>query len=463
MQIKADKYFECNHIKGFICRQIILFCGHLDWLAFTKKVRESMIIQSSKMNLDGSSSFSRTTGISTSFSSVRTTMGIGGLTGAYARFNPSMDRGVGKDASHSRGNGFQDYSQGSFKSALIKAGEHKEELMSKEASSLDDTNASSEAGGVLRSGMGVRDGNTYSKDMDWHKRMTMYLLEYVEYMREAMMARLKSNPFRQLERQSGFTGISGIGGLNSSNANGQNVLDLRNNYGGAYTIWQREITVSHFTTETESMSFSATGSVKTADGREIDIDVKLNMSREFTEITSVSQTQVDVIMTDPLVFQVDDCPLELSDTTFVFDIDCDGVLDEISELAKGNAFLALDTNGDGVINDGSELFGTKSGDGFYDLAAFDDDGNGWIDENDSVFDKLTMWSKDQDGNDVLRSLKVADVGAIFLGHSATDFSLNSMEDNSKRGEIRSTGMFLKESGGVGTVSQVDMVKHQMAS
>lgn len=419
-----------------------------------------MIIQSSKMNLDGSSSFSRTTGISTSFSSVRTTMGTGGLMGAYARFNPSMDRGVGKDASHSHGNGFQDYSQGSFKSALIKAGEHKEELVSNEASSLDGTNASSEAGGVLRSGMGVRDGNAYSKDMDWHKRMTMYLLEYVEYMREAMMARLKGNPFRQLGRQSGFTGISGIG---SSNANGQDLLDLRSNVGGAYTIWQREITVSHFTTETESMSFSATGNVKTADGREIDIDVKLNMSREFTEITSVSQTQIDVIMTDPLVFQVGDCPLELSDTTFMFDIDCDGVLDEISELAKGNAFLALDMNGDDVINDGSELFGTKSGNGFYDLAAFDEDGNGWIDEKDSVFDKLTMWSKDQDGNDVLRSLKAADVGAIYLGNVATDFSLNSMEDNSKRGEIRSTGMYLKESGGVGTVSQVDMVKHQMAS
>ncbi len=39
------------------------------------------------------------------------------------------------------------------------------------------------------------------------------------------------------------------------------------------------------------------------------------------------------------------------------------------------------------INDGSELFGTSSGDGFKDLATYDEDENGWIDENDSIFSK----------------------------------------------------------------------------
>ena len=64
---------------------------------------------------------------------------------------------------------------------------------------------------------------------------------------------------------------------------------------------------------------------------------------------------------------------ELSDQTFYFDLDADGKEEEISVL-NGSGYLALDKNGDGVINDGSELFGTKNGDGFADLARYDEDG-----------------------------------------------------------------------------------------
>ena len=45
---------------------------------------------------------------------------------------------------------------------------------------------------------------------------------------------------------------------------------------------------------------------------------------------------------------------------------------------------ALDINEDGKINDGKELFGTASGNGFGDLAAYDQDNNGWIDEKCSM-------------------------------------------------------------------------------
>ena len=37
-----------------------------------------------------------------------------------------------------------------------------------------------------------------------------------------------------------------------------------------------------------------------------------------------------------------------------------------------------------------KLFGTSSGDGFKDLAEYDEDGNGWIDENDSIFNRLKV-------------------------------------------------------------------------
>ena len=161
---------------------------------------------------------------------------------------------------------------------------------------------------------------------------------------------------------------------------------------------------------------------------------------------------------DPLVINSNSSSAHVSDQKFYFDLDGDGKLDEISRLAAGSGFLALDKNGDGKINDGNELFGTKSKDGFADLATYDEDGNGWIDENDPIFDKLQIWTKDARGRDILCAIGKAGIGAIYLGNEQTDFSLNSSKDNSTNALVRKTGIFLYENGGCGTIQHLDMVR-----
>lgn len=69
--------------------------------------------------------------------------------------------------------------------------------------------------------------------------------------------------------------------------------------------------------------------------------------------------------------------------------------EKLSALGKGSGFLAYDINLDGTINDGTELFGTKTGNGFEKLSQFDDDKSGWIDENDEIFQKFSMVVLDQ--------------------------------------------------------------------
>ncbi len=69
---------------------------------------------------------------------------------------------------------------------------------------------------------------------------------------------------------------------------------------------------------------------------------------------------------------------------------------------------------------------------------------------------MKIWTKDENGKDVLMNLKDADVGAIYLGNAQTEFSLNNQATQQTNGIIRKTGVYLKESGGVGTVQHVDL-------
>lgn len=220
--------------------------------------------------------------------------------------------------------------------------------------------------------------------------------------------------------------------------------------GGSYSEY-------HYYEETEETSFSTTGTVKTEDGKEFSFNLNLMMTRSFVEESGI-EINYGAALCDPLVINLKGSVANVSDQTFKFDIDADGETDTISELGYGSGYLALDQNDDGVINDGSELFGTKSGDGFADLAAYDQDKNGWIDENDEIFSKLLIWTKDVSGNDVLCSLKDQNVGAIYLGNESTRFSLNEMKTNQTNAVIRRTGIFMYENGSVGTIQHVDMAK-----
>lgn len=208
--------------------------------------------------------------------------------------------------------------------------------------------------------------------------------------------------------------------------------------------------------EREETSFDTSGTVRTSDGRELSFNIHVGMSREFTQTFRRSLQFAAGNMCDPLVINLDTDMAELSDQRFFFDLDADGELDEISNLQSGSGFLAIDEGDDGVVTDGRELFGTKSGDGFADLARFDLDGNGWIDENDPIWSKLRIWCPDAEGKGMLYSLAEKGVGAFCLGNVSTEFSL--YEEASLRGMIRKSGMFLFENGRAGTLQHLDLAK-----
>lgn len=215
-------------------------------------------------------------------------------------------------------------------------------------------------------------------------------------------------------------------------------------------------TMNYTHVEEEYTAFSAQGMALTEDGRQLSFNVSVSMSRTFTETIGI-QYMRPVNLIDPLIINVGSEVTRISDQTFTFDLDADGKEDEIKKPGLGNGFLALDKNGDGIINDGTELFGAISGDGFAELSEYDSDHDSWIDEDDEIYEKLRVWCKGEDGKDILLTLKEADVGAIYLGNSETDFTSQG-SDFLVNARFRKSGVFLKESGGTGVIHQIDLAK-----
>lgn len=225
---------------------------------------------------------------------------------------------------------------------------------------------------------------------------------------------------------------------------------------GIYAEVLTTTTLESSTQKNSALSMAATGIIKTAD-KEINLNLNFNLSQSFVRQNfSISKQLVSFRLVDPLVINLSGELPSLEARTFSFDIDSDGELDQISRLKSGSGFLALDKNGNGTIDDGSELFGTKTGDGFGELASYDEDGNGWIDENDSIFAGLRVWLNDSEGSRLI-ALGEAGVGAIFLGSTQSGFELKNSDDQTL-GVLQKSGIFLFESGEAGAISHIDIAK-----
>lgn len=205
----------------------------------------------------------------------------------------------------------------------------------------------------------------------------------------------------------------------------------------------------------EQMTFSAQGKVQTADGQRFSFGVQLAASNDTEQSFDLHLRAGDALMVDPLVINLNGQSVELSGLTVNFDLNSDGTREKIPSLKPGSGFLFLDRNNDGRATDGSELFGPASGNGFAELATLDSDRNGWLDDNDPLFKKLQIWTRDAAGTDYFMPLQASNIGAILLGHQGTPLSLNA-PDNSRSGQITDTGVFLGKNGKAGTIQEIDL-------
>lgn len=137
--------------------------------------------------------------------------------------------------------------------------------------------------------------------------------------------------------------------------------------------------------------------------------------------------QQNVEQSDPITLDLDGDGVELTDYTqgAYFDITASMTAVHTAFVTGGDAFLAMDRNGNGSVDDGAELFGDQRGaaNGFEELRKLDSNRDGVIDKNDKDFAKLLLFKDNGNGKTEegeLISLAEGGVKSIDLGYRNVD-------------------------------------------
>ena len=133
-----------------------------------------------------------------------------------------------------------------------------------------------------------------------------------------------------------------------------------------------------------------------------------------------------------------------------FDLDNNGFKEATSWIYNNDAFIAIDKNNNGAIDNGSELFGNKSisnnayaytnpnaKNGFESLKELDSNNDDIIDEKDKEFENLLLWQdKNSDGisqeNEIIKlSEKVKSINLSYTKNGQTEISSATLNDNTE--------------------------------
>lgn len=216
--------------------------------------------------------------------------------------------------------------------------------------------------------------------------------------------------------------------------------------------YREEYTYNHH--ESENTDFFANGKVIANDGKSMDFSFKMDMSREFFKQDQFAHVEKGYVLVDPLVLHLGTTAPKLLEAKVSLDLNLDGKKEDISVPGQGSGFLVLDINQDGIINDGRELFGPSTGEGFQELSKYDKDGNSWIDENDKIYEDLSFWASDEKGEMQLKKISDVGIGAIYLASVDTPFDLRG-ENNDLQAKIKKSGIALNEDGSISSIQEID--------
>jgi hypothetical protein len=120
---------------------------------------------------------------------------------------------------------------------------------------------------------------------------------------------------------------------------------------------------------------------------------------------------------DPLVLDLDLGGVSLtslSASNAFFDLNNNGFAERTGWVSAGDGLLALDGNRNGRIDNGNELFGSTTQNGFTALARYDENKDGRITSDDSIWNSLLIW-RDANGDGVSTAAELTPIAANDIG------------------------------------------------
>jgi len=172
---------------------------------------------------------------------------------------------------------------------------------------------------------------------------------------------------------------------------------------------------------------------------------------------------------DPLTLDLDGDGLETtgidSANPILFDHDGDGTANATGWVKPDDGYLVLDRNENGLIDNGTELFGDstplldengdvvgQAADGFAALAAEDTNGDGIVDANDANWDKLRVWQDlNSDGKTDEGELKTLEELGVAGFHVAKEENNQVLANGNA---IADLGSYIKTDGSEGALGEV---------
>ncbi|WP_332853587.1 calcium-binding protein [Duganella sp. S19_KUP01_CR8] len=165
---------------------------------------------------------------------------------------------------------------------------------------------------------------------------------------------------------------------------------------------------------------------------------------------------------DPLVLDLDGDGLETVPLSagVHFDHDANGLREATGWVAPDDGLLAWDRNGNGVIDNGTELFGnyTEGADGklaangFESLKTADSNGDGKIDAADASFAALRIW-QDRNGDGKTDAGELLGLTAAGVASISTGYEVSTKVDSSNNQHLQ-IGQFTRADGSWGQVHDV---------
>lgn len=197
----------------------------------------------------------------------------------------------------------------------------------------------------------------------------------------------------------------------------------------------------------QAVQASFSGELQLNDGSSISFALDFSMELSWARY-SYTEQQVQ----DPLLVSLSGSPVQLTGNSTAFDLLANGDKIKLPQLAAQQYYLAYDRNQDQQVNNGTELFGPRTGQGFAELAEFDDNSNGFIDPSDDIWQYLYLWRPEQS----LLSMQQAKLGAVSITSVATAMPLHNMK-NELSGQLQRSGLAFTDDAKPVLVQQIDLV------